>query len=398
LIANKEIFAMKINGTECSQILNNILANLYGKLAAPESSTDFPIKLIDSPDMAKAIFLAPNLFVKNYTFLDHFSKSRFSANGEDWEQRARITQSFFSQAPIVLDDEALEAIYKKHLLAYINSPTPNLHETIINAAIDVVSQIFGLQHPIPWPTSLVNRTREALINQQAMAWIKADAALMQQNQVELNILFTEFQTLWGKDADLSHLLSTFAIRGKSIANFNAVGELLQILFASTETTASSILWVVECISRHSQIQISNDDELEYFINEVLRLFPPVPFVTRACKADSEVNGFIFSKDEQIIISIIGVHCHPQYWSEPLIFKVRREEFVSGHYARHAYIPFISGPRACAGMKLANQEIKCGMRALLKIIDIKPCFEDRVMEYVISSRPGIKLESYLVPHS
>ena len=73
---------MKINGTECSQILNNILANLYGKLAAPESSTDFPIKLIDSPDMAKAIFLAPNLFVKNYTCLDHFSKSRCSANGE----------------------------------------------------------------------------------------------------------------------------------------------------------------------------------------------------------------------------------------------------------------------------------------------------------------------------
>ena len=389
---------MKINGIESSQILTNILANLYRKLADPSANIAFPIKVIDSPDVAKAIFLAPTLFVKNYTFIENLSKGRFSANGEDWKRRASITQSFFSQAHIVLDEAAIEAVYKKHLLVYLNSQTPNLYETIINAALDVVSQVLGLQHPIPWPTALANRAREALIDQQAMSWVTADATLMQQSQLELNIIFTEFQTLWEKNADLINLLTTFAVSGKSIPNFNPVGELLQILFASTETTASSILWIIECLTRHCKIQAqTSDDELECFIDEVLRLFPPVPFVTRVCLEDSEINGIHFAKDEPIIISIIGVHCHPQYWSEPLLFKARREEFVSGHYARHAYIPFLSGPRACAGMKLANQEIKCGIRALLRIFDIKPCHEERVIEYGISSRPGIKLESYLVPH-
>ena len=388
---------MKINGIESSQILTNILTNLYRELADPSSNTAFSIKVIDSPDVAKTIFLSPNLFVKNYNFIENLSKGRFSANGEEWKQRASITQSFFSRAHIVLDDTALEAVYRKHLLSYLNSQTPNLYETIIDAALDVVSQALGLLHPIPWPAHLVNRAREALIDQQAMSWVKADATSMQQSQMELNIIYNEFQKLWDKDADLVNLLSTFAVSGKSIANFDPVGELIQILFASTETTASSVLWIIECLTRHRKIKISDEGELEYFVKEVLRLFPPVPFVTRVCLEDSEINGIHFIKGETMIISIIGVHCHPQYWSDPLLFKVKREEFVSGHYGKHAYIPFLSGPRVCAGMKLANQEVKCGIQALLKIFDIMHCHENRVIEYGISSRPGIKLESYLVAH-
>jgi len=325
------------------------------------------------------------------------SKGRISANGENWKQRASISQSFFSQAHVVLDDVALETIYRKHLLAYLNSSTPNLYETIVDAAVEVVSQVLGLQHPIPWPTTLVNRARQALIDQQAMAWVNTDSSLMQQSQIELNIIFSELQTLWEDDLALVSLLNTFAVSGKSIANFSPSGELVQILFASTETTASSMLWIIECLTRHSEMQMRDDDELEYFIDEVLRLFPPVPFVTRVCLEDSEINGIYFAKNEPVIISIIGVHCHPQYWSEPMLFKVKREEFVSGSYARHAYIPFLSGPRACAGMKLAKQEVKCGIRALLEIFNINPCHEDRVIEYGISSKPNIKLETYLVPH-
>jgi cytochrome P450 len=397
LIADKEILKMKINGIESSQILTSILENLYRKLENPPTNLTFAIKVIDSPDVAKAIFLAPNLFVKNYSFIEKLSKGRFSANGEDWKQRASISQSFFPQAHIVLGDEALEAIYRKHLLAYLNNPTPNLYETIVDAALEVVSQVLGLQHPIPWPTTLVNRARQALIDQQAMAWFNADASLMQQSQMELNTIFSELQALWEDDVALVNLLNSFAVRGKSIANFSPAGELVQILFASTETTASSILWIIECLTRHSEIQMSDDDELEYFIDEVLRLFPPVPFVTRVCLEDVEINGVYFAKNEPIIISIIGIHCHPKYWSEPMLFKVRREEFVNGSYARQAYIPFLSGPRACAGMKLAKQEVKSGIRALLELFNINPCYEDRVIEYGISSRPSIKLESYLIPH-
>jgi len=56
LIADKEIVKMKINGIESSQILTSILENLYKKLENPATNLTFALKVIDSPDVAKAIF------------------------------------------------------------------------------------------------------------------------------------------------------------------------------------------------------------------------------------------------------------------------------------------------------------------------------------------------------
>jgi cytochrome P450 len=114
-----------------------------------------------------------------------------------------------------------------------------------------------------------------------------------------------------------------------------------------------------------------------------------------CTQATKIDDATFAQGEAIVISIIGVHGNPQYWNEPLLFKPRRKEFVEASYSRHAYIPFISGVRVCAGMKLARQEVRCGMRALLKTFSIKASDEPRGLKYGLASRPSINLEPYLV---
>jgi len=387
---------MQINGEESRQILKNILRNLYLKTSSPH--IDFPIKVIDSPETIKSIVMNYDTFVKNYDFFEGLSRGRLSSNGEEWKQRASMTQSFFLRAHTLVDGPVIEAIYRKHFLIYLNTPKANLYETFVDAALEVMSQVLGIDHPIPWPRALINAMREGLMDLQAMSWVNADQSLIKASHGELQSIFSELLSLWRNDPDVVNLLNTFAAPGKSIPQFDPAGELAQILLAGTETVASNLLWVVECMTRHTNIHAAlvQDDAFNYFVNEVLRLFPPIPFVTRVCLKDTEINGVRFAKNETLILSILGAHCDPQYWSEPLLFKARREEFVTDSYARLAYIPFLSGPRVCAGMKLAKQEIKYGMRALLNIFDIKACHEERFIEFGISSRPGLRLEPYLTP--
>lgn len=388
---------MKINGVESEVVLTALLESLYKKMAHRDGPFILPIRVIDAPDVVKSILMSPDLFIKNYGFLENISKGRFSANGPEWSVRAAITQSFYSQATNILNDDLLENVYSKHLQAFAENKAGSLYETFVAAALEVVSRAFHLNNPIPWPSALVNRARSCLIDQQAMAWTAIQPESYIQSQRELAEIYSEFEHLWSQDPDLVSLFKQFTDQADGIDRFSAVGEMLQNLFASTETTASSLLWILECITRHIDRQallVDDDLELDYFIDESLRLFPPVPFITRVCAKQTQINGLTFAENESIVISIVGVHSDPTFWEDPLTFKIRRREFVDSSYSRHAYIPFLSGPRSCAGMKLAKQEVKCGVRALLKQFKVESCNEPRKLSYGISSRPGIELERYL----
>lgn len=389
---------MKINGVESGVILTSLVEHLYAKVVNRTAKFPLPIKVIDSPELVKSILMAPDVFVKNYGFIENLSKGRFSANGHDWKARASITQSFYSQATNLLDEDVIEDIYLQHLRAFSDQADGNLYETFVAAALEVVSKTFHLETAIPWPPVLVNRARDCLMDQQAMAWEQVQPEVFEQSQKALSDIYNAFNVLWASDSDLTALLERFSDQALGIENFSATGEMLQNLFASTETTASSMLWILECITRHADYQAVlkvDDDALDYFIDEALRLFPPVPFVTRVCNNATEIDGVAFAQDEPMIISIIGVHSDPSQWKDPLTFMIKRPEFVDASYARHAYIPFLSGPRTCAGMKLAKQEVKSGVRAILKLFTISPCIEPRKLEYGISSRPGVGLSPYLM---
>ena len=391
---------MKINGVESGQILTAVVGDLYRKAANPDFKFPLQLQLVDQAEVAKAIFMQPEVFVKNYGFIESLCVGRFSASGEGWKQRAALTQSFYTQSTVLLDETALVGIYAKHLQAGLSSDRFNLFETFINAALEVVSKSFGLPNSIPWPMDLVNKTRDALIDQQAMAWVGGTSELIEQSRRHIAAIFSEFEALWQADPALRALLSRLDTQASGIENFSAVGELLQNVFAATESTSSGLLWAIECMTRQGDLPLfrhakQHVEELVVYLDEVLRIFTPVPYVSRVCKQVTAISGMTFAENEAIVISIVGVHSDPQYWQDPLLFKSRRQEFIEASYPRHAYIPFINGPRVCAGMKLARQELKCGMLAFLERFSVKPCNEPRGLEYGLASRPSVKLEPYLI---
>jgi hypothetical protein len=61
---------MQINGVASGQIMTAVVGDLYRKAANPDFKFPLQIQVVDQADVAKAIFMAPEEFVKNYGFME----------------------------------------------------------------------------------------------------------------------------------------------------------------------------------------------------------------------------------------------------------------------------------------------------------------------------------------
>ena len=88
----------------------------------------------------------------------------------------------------------------------------------------------------------------------------------------------------------------------------------------------------------------------------MRLFPPVPFLSRAAREDDRVAGHRIPKDSLVMVAPYVLHRHKLLWERPDAFDPER--FLPERRAgidRFAYLPFGAGPRVCIGASFSLQE-------------------------------------------
>jgi enediyne biosynthesis protein E7 len=153
-------------------------------------------------------------------------------------------------------------------------------------------------------------------------------------------------------------------------------ELVTLLLAGHETTASTLGWTFYLIDRHPEVRERLHEEavevlgdrppvyddlhrLTYtsmVIQEVMRLYPPVWMLSRLAQAEDEVGGYHVPTGADVLICPYTLHRHPDFWDDPEHFDPER--FDPGRTAnrpRYAYIPFGAGPRFCVGNNLGMLE-------------------------------------------
>jgi len=143
-----------------------------------------------------------------------------------------------------------------------------------------------------------------------------------------------------------------------------------MLVAGHETTAVALTWTAYLMVRHPEIQervrceinrvIGNRDVtirdldsltlLSGCINEALRLYPPVWFLSRTCVEDMTIAGINIVANSAILVSPYTTHRHEDFWDEPEKFDPWRN-----HKGNRAFIPFGLGGHACVGRYLALVE-------------------------------------------
>eukprot|EP01138_Halocafeteria_seosinensis_P002653 gb/GECG01002712.1/.p1 GENE.gb/GECG01002712.1/~~gb/GECG01002712.1/.p1 ORF type:complete len:506 (+),score=38.07 gb/GECG01002712.1/:1-1518(+) len=87
------------------------------------------------------------------------------------------------------------------------------------------------------------------------------------------------------------------------------------------------------------------------IHECLRMHVVSFGVVRQISSPLEIDGKTFPEGTEVMILLHAVHHHPDFWEDPLTFNPSR--FLEQAPTAYTYIPFLSGPRMCAGQYLAD---------------------------------------------
>ena len=164
--------------------------------------------------------------------------------------------------------------------------------------------------------------------------------------------------------------------GQPMSDTQLVDVLLTLLVAGHETTAKALAWTLYLIARQPQWEGRMLDEVRsvagdgpigpehldglkvtsMVLKESMRVYPPVPSLTRIAKKDMDIDGLKVAAGSLIFIPIYAIHRHRRLWDDPDRFDPER--FAPGKecaYSRYQYFPFGAGPRICIGSSFAMVE-------------------------------------------
>jgi cytochrome P450 len=185
--------------------------------------------------------------------------------------------------------------------------------------------------------------------------------------------------------------------GEPMGERELIDEVMTLIVAGHETTASGLNWTWYLLSQHPEAEarlhaeidaaaelpapsLAQMEALPYtaqVINEALRLYPPGWLLSRRTIEADTLGGYPVSAGTNVLLPLYLLHRHPLFWKEPQRFWPER--FAPEHEAerpRFAYMPFAAGPRHCIGETFALYEMlthlyKVARRYRLTYVPDKP---------------------------
>lgn len=180
--------------------------------------------------------------------------------------------------------------------------------------------------------------------------------------------------------------------GKGLSDLEVQANIVTFIGAGHETTANTLSWALYLLSQAPEIRARVEAEADAIVGdsfaagqeydrlvwtravveEAMRLYPPVPYLSRAAIRDDRVAGFRIPAGSLVAIAPYVLHRHRLLWEEPDLFDPAR--FLPERRAaidRFAYLPFGAGPRICIGASFSVQEALIVLAAVLRAVRLDP---------------------------
>jgi cytochrome P450 len=192
----------------------------------------------------------------------------------------------------------------------------------------------------------------------------------------------------GRQDILSLLLEAVDEEGKPMSDQELRDELMTLLLAGHETTATALAWTFEQLLSHphalgrlrreidevvggAELDASHLGRLEYVdatVREVLRLRPVVPLVVRKVKRPVTIAGWNIPAGVRVAPCIYLAQRHPSIYDDPDRFEPER--FLRKKPDPYAWLPFGGGIRRCIGMAFALYEMKVILVSVLSRLELE----------------------------
>lgn len=384
--------------SQIEDVLNGLVYALYAQ-SGEQSDVEKRVgnlQVFDHPEAVDRIVKAPALFRKNFSMISALGYSRFNTNDEDWAARRDITQDAYLAAAKPAQQNAVLDVYTARL-SQSDATLAGIQKALFAASLTIFYRAFNLVPDIASTIALIDRVREVLRRLQYFSWVapttsERDSAIGEARQV-----VADFARQLAADPRAAAEMARFADRAKDIDGFSPVEEFVMNAFAGVETTVATILWVIDRLGANAKVQQRVHDEIDgnaaetpftdCIVNETMRYLPPIPFLVREVGAETSLEGRRLGRGQLILLSVVGVHQHPAFWSDPRTFDASRREFIEDTYDRRAFIPFLTGPRMCGGARLGRLEVKEAVRAVVRQFTFSRADDVIRFDYALALRPA-----------
>jgi cytochrome P450 len=177
---------------------------------------------------------------------------------------------------------------------------------------------------------------------------------------------------------LAQLMTATFADGGGMSDSELRDQLLTLLLAGHETTATALAWTFDLLLRHpaqlarlrAEVEAGSEDTyMRAVVAESLRLRPVVPIAGRRLGSELRVNSYVLPAGTDVAPSIWLTHTRDDLYPEPLVF--RPERFLENPPTTYSWIPFGGGSRRCLGASFAELEMRVVLHEVLRSCELRP---------------------------
>ena len=176
---------------------------------------------------------------------------------------------------------------------------------------------------------------------------------------------------------LSQLLLARDDEGRAMADDEVRDELVTLLFAGHETTATSLAWAFDLLLHHpralgclvTELDGGGSEYLDATIRETLRVRPVVALVDRHVREATRIGGHTIPAGAVACPNIYLVQRREDLYPDPAVF--RPERFVGQTPPAFGWFPFGGGIRRCLGASFATFEMQIVLPEVLRAVTLRP---------------------------
>jgi cytochrome P450 len=198
---------------------------------------------------------------------------------------------------------------------------------------------------------------------------------------------------------LSLLLRARHEDGEPMSDTELRDELMTMLVAGHETTATALAWSLERLVRHpdklerleSEVEDGREEYADAVVKETLRLRPVIGLVRRRLTEAMEIGGHLLPAGVSVAPCIYLVHRRPDIYPEPERFLPER--FLDSPPGTYTWIPFGGGVRRCVGAAFAEFEMRTVLRTIVSRVRLRAVRprDERIARRTITLTPSRRAE-------
>ena len=376
------------------------LQSEYGKLISMVSDKGRPIYFINDPDVMRALLVRHH---SNYKKGPGFERVKMLlgnglivSDGSNWRRARRMIQPSFTRHSInhfiKLMIECSQSLMRRwEKVAREGGKLDITRETSEFSLELILRCIFGedyeaelLKHGTnPFGFLSQDSTRDLRVVLQVRESRALIKGIIGKRRKEKATDSPDF---------LSKYLEATDKTGIKFTDEELLDELITLLVAGYETSAGTLNWAWLQLAQHAQAaqmlvkeatRLAGDqgcvdqealNQMPYtqaFLDETLRLYPPVWIFSRRALVDDVLSGWHVEAGTDLFLSPYLMHRYPGYWNDPETFNPERflpnAEYPKGQLA---YFPFSLGPRRCLGEYFSFLEMKVHLTLLAPKFDMK----------------------------